>query len=286
MNINDWKAITKEELLLYFEKGIRHAEIAKIYNISTRAVYLKIKTLNLNIERKNKSKVDKTIKICTKCGCQYRTSKWAPLCAKCASIDTSKDLYQESNTELSKQIIELRKLGKSFKDIAEQLNCSTSTVAYYCSPNSKIRSLERNKVHYSWKVKFRKALMDFKTRKRGVGKALSTLDWNKKFRTAVSKFKNRKMKLNNKNYTYKDVLNAIGGTKQKCYLTGRLIDLEKDNYNLDHKIPVSKGGTNDISNLGITCPEANASKSDLTIDEYISLCKEVLLNFGYKVINP
>ena len=286
MNINDWKTITKEELLLYFKKGIRHTEIAKIYNISTRAVYLKIKTLNLNIERKNKSKIDKTIKICTRCGCKYRTSKWAPLCARCASIDTSKDSYQESNTELSKQIIGLRKSGKSFKEIAKRLNCSASTVAYYCSPNSKNLSLERNKVSYSWRVKLRRQISDFQSRKIGIGKPNKTQDWNKKFRSAVSKFKHRKMKSNNKNYTYKDVLNAIGGTKQKCYLTGRPIDLEKDNYNLDHKIPISKGGTNDISNLGITCPEANASKSDLTIDEYISLCKEVLLNFGYKVINP
>lgn len=112
----------------------------------------------------------------------------------------------------------MRKSGKSFKEIAKQLNCNVSTVAYYCSPNSKNLSFERNKVSYSWRVKLRKQI--------------------------------------------------------------------KDNYNLDHKIPVSKGGTNDISNLGITCPEANSSKSDLTVDEYISLCKEILLNFGYKIINP
>lgn len=286
MNLNDWKNLTKEQLIEYFKNGLRHVEIAKTYNVSTRAVYAKVKNFNLKIDRKNKSKIDKTIKICTRCGHKYKISRWAPLCAKCASIDTSKDSYQESNTELSKQIIGLRKSGKSFKEIAKQLNCSTSTVAYYCSPNRKNLSFERNKVSYSWRVKLRKQISDFQSRKIGVGKPSKTQDWNKKFRSAVSKFKHRKMKLNNKNYTYKDVLNAIGGTKQKCYLTGRPIDLEKDNYNLDHKIPVSKGGTNDISNLGITCPEANSSKSDLTVDEYISLCKEVLLNFGYKIINP
>ena len=31
--------------------------------------------------------------------------------------------------------------------------------------------------------------------------------------------------------------------------------------------------------MGMTCPEANASKSDLTLEEYLNLCKEVLENF-------
>ena len=56
------------------------------------------------------------------------------------------------------------------------------------------------------------------------------------------------------------------GTKTKCYLTGTPIDLEKDDYCFDHIIPVSKGGSNDLSNLGITTPAANYSKSDLTVE--------------------
>lgn len=66
----------------------------------------------------------------------------------------------------------------------------------------------------------------------------------------------------------------------KCYLTGRNIDITKDDYHLDHIMPVSKGGSSSLDNLGITCPQANMSKSDMTIDEYLSLCKEVLENFG------
>lgn len=90
-------------------------------------------------------------------------------------------------------------------------------------------------------------------------------------------------KFTNTNYTYKDVLAYLGGINTKCYLTGRSIDITKDNYCLDHKIPVSKGGTNALTNMGITCPEANASKCDLTLDEYLNLCVEVLTNFGYKI---
>ena len=69
----------------------------------------------------------------------------------------------------------------------------------------------------------------------------------------------------------------------KCYLTGTPIDLTKDDYCFDHIVPVSKGGTNELSNLGVTIPSANYSKHDLTIEEYLSLCKQVLEHHGYTV---
>lgn len=87
-----------------------------------------------------------------------------------------------------------------------------------------------------------------------------------------------------KDFTAKTFLESLEDpTHVKCYLTGRNIDLTKDDYQLDHKIPVSQGGSNSIDNLGIACPQANLSKSDMTVDEYLSLCKEVLENFGYTV---
>lgn len=69
----------------------------------------------------------------------------------------------------------------------------------------------------------------------------------------------------------------------KCYLTGTPIDLTKDDYCFDHIVLVSKGGTNELSNLGVTIPSANYSKHDLTIEEYLSLCKQVLEHHGYTV---
>ena len=39
----------------------------------------------------------------------------------------------------------------------------------------------------------------------------------------------------------------------------------------------------DLSNLGITIPSVNYAKNDLTIDEFISLCKSVLEYNGYTV---
>lgn len=40
-------------------------------------------------------------------------------------------------------------------------------------------------------------------------------------------------------------------------------------YHVDHKTPVSRGGTNDISNLQVTCPTCNMSKGTKTHEEYI-----------------
>lgn len=84
-------------------------------------------------------------------------------------------------------------------------------------------------------------------------------------------------------YNYRDALRHIGGINTKCYLTGKEINLETDDYCLDHILPVDKGGNNELENMGVTIPEANASKTNLTVDEYLELCKTVLENFGYIV---
>ena len=35
--------------------------------------------------------------------------------------------------------------------------------------------------------------------------------------------------------------------------------------------------------MGLACKEANMAKSDMTVDEFFNLCKEVLEHNGYKV---
>ena len=84
-------------------------------------------------------------------------------------------------------------------------------------------------------------------------------------------------------YSYQDAIEYLGGTKVRCYLTGKEIDIEKDEFNLDHIIPVSKGGNNELENMAVVTPEANAAKTNLTVEEYLDLCKSVLENFGYTV---
>ena len=67
------------------------------------------------------------------------------------------------------------------------------------------------------------------------------------------------------------------GDKPKCYLTGREINLDNSrSYQLDHIIPRSKGGDNSIENCGIACREANQAKNDMSYDDFVQLCREVV----------
>lgn len=59
----------------------------------------------------------------------------------------------------------------------------------------------------------------------------------------------------------------------RCALTGKRLDRTAE---LDHIIPVSKGGKNEPSNLQWLAPEINQCKNDLTDQEFIAICKAVL----------
>lgn len=84
-------------------------------------------------------------------------------------------------------------------------------------------------------------------------------------------------------FSVKDVLNKIGDDPI-CYLTGRKIDLtDSASYQLDHIIPKIKGGDNSLSNLQITCKDANMAKAHMSLDEFYSLCIEVVRYNGLKV---
>jgi 5-methylcytosine-specific restriction endonuclease McrA len=67
------------------------------------------------------------------------------------------------------------------------------------------------------------------------------------------------------------------GENPICYLTGKSINLDHpETYNLDHIIPASRGGTNDLENLGICLKEANQAKGDLLLEELYDLCDSIL----------
>jgi len=80
-----------------------------------------------------------------------------------------------------------------------------------------------------------------------------------------------------------DVLEKIGDSPA-CYLTGRKIDLQDTrSYHLDHIVPRSKGGDNSLENLGLADRHANIAKSNLSIEELLQLCEDILTHNGYEV---
>jgi CRISPR/Cas system Type II protein with McrA/HNH and RuvC-like nuclease domain len=165
------------------------------------------------------------------------------------------------NLEL--KIKELRDKKYSYSQICEELNCAKSTVAYHLGNNEKRNSGIRGKRYRedTWYRKLNNWNLDFMGRnwfRKGTQDRQKTLHLLKEY--------------------LKDELD------NKCYLSGRELDFNNiENIHFDHKVPKSKGGNNNLDNLGICTKEANQSKSDLSIDEYLELCKDVLEYNDYTV---
>jgi len=195
--------------------------------------------------------------------------------------------------ELGKKILELREQGKSYNKIVSELKCSKSTVSYYCGDGQKEKSKKRinkNKKNDYSKYSLTKKITNFKNKKvKSVKKKKTTDDVALKFK--IYDFKrntggtNKRKKIcEEDNFYYNDII-KLYEDKQFCYLSGRKIDLkDPTTFELDHIIPLTKNGTNKIGNLGLAYPYANRAKNDLTVDEFIELCKDVLEHNGYKVI--
>lgn len=83
----------------------------------------------------------------------------------------------------------------------------------------------------------------------------------------------------NPSFTIRDFIQKIG-PNPKCYLTGLPIDI-KDiySYELDHIIPRSKNGPNTLENCGLASKIANRMKSNIILEEFISICNQISQNF-------
>jgi hypothetical protein len=52
--------------------------------------------------------------------------------------------------------------------------------------------------------------------------------------------------------------------KERCYYCNETVS----NGHVDHLVPLSRGGSDDLSNLVWACPSCNAAKSDMTAKEF------------------
>ncbi len=169
-------------------------------------------------------------------------------------------------------ILKLRQEGKTYDEIQVITGASKGTIAYHCGDGQREKTRTRSrKRRESPIVKKADAFQDrkaskslenridgFQRERKGNGQRTQTFDW-------------------------KDVIKRHG-VQTTCYLTGRPLDLNDGRaYQFDHIIPVSKGGSDTLDNLGVTSTQANKAKSDMTVDEFIQLCKEVLMHNGYSV---
>lgn len=158
------------------------------------------------------------------------------------------------------KILELRKLGYTYQMIEKELECSKSTISYWLGEGQKTKAYDR------------------------VKKQRKLQPWLKKSEKFFSEYDGKNLTYSkNRGYDRKKLEEYLK-TIDKCYLTGRPIDVMNFNtYEFDHIVPRKLGGDFSFENLGIARPEANRAKSDLMVDEFIELCKDVLVNFGYTV---
>lgn len=178
---------------------------------------------------------------------------------------------------IKEQILTLRAQGKSYNEICDILKCSKGTVCYHCCDGQKQKQNARLQLRRKNNPLIAK-IECFNHCKIGSQERLNIQNTTqKRIYLKLHGFYYEKGK-NNQMITLEQFLEKVG-PNPKCYLTGTPIDLSQPGtYQLDHIIPVSRGGTNDISNLGLTTKQANKCKSDMTDIEFIEFCKKVALN--------
>ena len=189
------------------------------------------------------------------------------------------------------KILQLRSEGKSYREIKQILGCSSSTISYHCGEGqkqkNKIRTAKfldlKSTQHYiSQKIyrfvnRSKKDSKNYQNYKTKIHQRISNKisDFNRRT--------NKMRKCDDQLFSLQDILD-IYNKYPRCNLTGRTIELENTkSWELDHIIPISKGGSNELNNCQITCREANYAKGDLTMHEFISLCKDVLIHNGYQI---
>lgn len=67
-------------------------------------------------------------------------------------------------------------------------------------------------------------------------------------------------------FTVEDVLSILTEQNYVCFYCERVLF---DNYHIDHKIPLSRGGTSNKENLCAACPSCNLKKKDKTAEEFL-----------------
>lgn len=195
-------------------------------------------------------------------------------------------------TKLALKILQYKNSGKSIREIAKLVGCSKSSVSYHLigEPAKKLALLNSKKYKHGWHPYIKHIKSFIRTTALRKNRFISSNKQTKLILiNKIQSFHNPKRKgkgitvYNKPIFTLEDIINKFGNNPI-CYLTGQPIDINKPTtFSFDHIIPASRGGTSTLDNLGICTRKANMSKTDMTPDEYINLCKLVLEHNGYIV---
>lgn len=177
---------------------------------------------------------------------------------------------------MKEEILRLRGEGKTYNEIIAITGASKGTVSYHCGDGQRQKTRERTRKSRNSNPALSK-MYTFQGRKA-----------SKSLEGRIDMFQRERLPKHTKGnriatFTWKQLIEKHG-IQSQCYLTGRVVDLNQpQTYSFDHIIPISKGGDNNLNNLGITCLVANRAKNDMSVSEFLMLCKEVLEHNGYCV---
>lgn len=183
---------------------------------------------------------------------------------------------------LAEKIFELREQGLSYRKVEAKLGCSRSLISYHCGAGQKDKTLNRQRKDrkdntLKTKIKrFRCWPRSHRVKQDCSKRKIEKILQNKIRGFCLTEKVNGRCAKCRTMFKTKDLIERIEANPV-CYLTGRKIDLEDGrSYHLDHIIPRSKGGDNSMDNCGLACKSANQAKTDLTLEEFIQLCREVV----------
>lgn len=180
------------------------------------------------------------------------------------------------------KVLKLRAEDKSYSQIQAILGCCRSVVCYHCGEGqkqkTKIRQQERRKKLHPYIRKaesFRGRPSHIEHTKLQITSTIKKTIYAKTYNFCRISRGKKAMSLT---FNFQDVVDKFG-ENPVCYLTGQPIDIHKpSSYHFDHIIPRSRGGTNELDNLGICTKAANFSKNDMAFDEFINFCETVVKN--------
>jgi 5-methylcytosine-specific restriction endonuclease McrA len=76
-----------------------------------------------------------------------------------------------------------------------------------------------------------------------------------------------------------ELRDLLAHQNNRCAYTGELL-ITGQNMSLDHKVPRSRGGGDELSNLQWVTWRVNLMKSDMTHEEFLSMCWKIGMRFG------